>query len=125
MRMDIENSPGAPVQRSNAPSRDNWGLAGRVQAGCDGRMTGKRVCSMRHFAPLRGERRFTEERMKGSLWRHSSFNLVEPRPSHRPRHEFPGIAPKNDKELASQSRRRNLRSRTNPSKFRWSPPAFP
>jgi hypothetical protein len=67
MRMDIENSPGAPVQRSNAPSRDDWGLAERVLANCDGRITGKRVCSMRHPAPLRGERRFIEERMKGSL----------------------------------------------------------
>ncbi|HEV8407753.1 MAG TPA: hypothetical protein VGQ34_07425 [Sphingomicrobium sp.] len=65
--MDIENSPGAPVQRSNAPSRDDWGLAERVLANCDGRITGKRVCSMRHPAPLRGERRFIEERMKGSL----------------------------------------------------------
>jgi hypothetical protein len=42
-------------------------------------MTGKRVCSARHPAPLRRERRFTEERMKGILWRHSSFNLVERR----------------------------------------------
>jgi hypothetical protein len=67
MRMDIENSPGAPVQRSNAPSRDDWGLAERVLANCDGRMIEKRVCSMRHPAPLRGGRRFTEERMKGSL----------------------------------------------------------
>jgi hypothetical protein len=79
MRMDIEISPGAPVQRWDAPSRDDWGLAGRVLAGCDGRITGKRVCSMSHAAPLRRERRFTEERMKGSLWRHSSFNLVKPR----------------------------------------------
>jgi hypothetical protein len=70
MRMDIEISPDAPVQRSNAPARDNMGLAGRVLADCDGRMTGKRVCSMRHPAPLRGECRFIEERMKGNLWRH-------------------------------------------------------
>jgi hypothetical protein len=34
---------------------------------------------MSHPATVREERRFTEERMKGSLWRHSSFNLVEPR----------------------------------------------
>jgi len=77
--MDIENSPGASVQRWNAPSRGDWGLGRRVLAGCDGRMTGKRVCSNSHPATLRGGRRFTEERMKGSLWRHSSFNLVEPR----------------------------------------------
>jgi hypothetical protein len=67
MRMDIENSPGAPVQRSNAPSRNDWGLAERILANCDGGMTEKRVCSMRHPAPLRGGRRFIEERMKGSL----------------------------------------------------------
>jgi hypothetical protein len=42
-------------------------------------MTGKRVCSARHLAAVRKGRRFTEERMKGSLWRHSSVNLVEPR----------------------------------------------
>jgi hypothetical protein len=42
-------------------------------------MTGKRFCSARHPAPLRRERRFTKERMKGILWRHSSFNLVAPR----------------------------------------------
>jgi hypothetical protein len=40
-------------------------------------MTGKRVCSSGHPATVRGERRFIEERMKGILWRHSSFNLVE------------------------------------------------
>jgi hypothetical protein len=79
MRMDIEFSPGARVQRSNAPSRNDWGLAAGIQASRDGRMTGKRVCSMSHPATVREERRFTEERMKGSLWRHSSFNLVEPR----------------------------------------------
>jgi len=90
MRMDIEISPGAPVQRWNAPSRDDWGPAAGVLAGCDGRMTGKRVCSMRHPAPVRGGRRFIKERMKGSLWRHSSFNLVNRGPSHRPRQEFPG-----------------------------------
>jgi hypothetical protein len=94
MRMDIEISPCAPVQRGNAPSRDDWGLAGRVLAGCDGRMTGKRLCSMSHPAPVRGGRRFIEERMKGSLWRHSSFNLVEPRSVAPSAAEFPGISPK-------------------------------
>ncbi len=37
-----------------------------------------RVCSTSHSAPVRRGRRFIEMRMKGSLWRHSSFNLVEP-----------------------------------------------
>jgi len=79
MRMDIEISPRAPVQRWDAPSRDVWRIAAGVQAGKHGGMTGKRFCSARHPAPLRRERRFTEELMKGILWRHSSFNLVEPR----------------------------------------------
>jgi len=78
--MDIEFSPGARGQRSDAPPRYDWGLAGRVQAGSDGWMTEKRVCSRSHPTIVRRERRFTEERMKGGLWRHSSFNLVEPRP---------------------------------------------
>ncbi|HSQ98599.1 MAG TPA: hypothetical protein VLM36_01640 [Sphingomicrobium sp.] len=77
--MDIEFSPGARVQRSVAASRDDWGLAGRVLAGCDGWMIKKRVCSRSHPATVREERRFIKERMKGGLWRHSSFNLVEPR----------------------------------------------
>jgi hypothetical protein len=67
MRMDIEISPGAGVERSDAQSRDNLGPAGGIQAGSGGRMTGKRVCSVCHAAPLREERRFTEERMKGIL----------------------------------------------------------
>jgi hypothetical protein len=77
--MDIEFSPGADVQRSVAKPRDNWGLTAGIQAGSDGGMTGKRICSIRHPAPLRRESRFIEMRMKGILWRHSSFNLVEPR----------------------------------------------
>jgi hypothetical protein len=80
MRMDIEISPGARIQRLDAPARDDWGPAAGVQAGCGGRMTEKRVCSTSHPAPVRGDRRFIEERMKGVLWRHSSINLVEPRP---------------------------------------------
>jgi hypothetical protein len=79
MRMDIEISPSAALERSLAQPRDDWGLAAGELAGCDGGMTGKRVCSVRHPAAVRRGRRFTEERMKGSLWRHSSFNLVEPR----------------------------------------------
>jgi hypothetical protein len=79
MRMDIEISPRASVQRVDAPSRDNWGLAADVQADRRGGMTEKRFCSVRHPATVRGERRFIKERMKGILWRHSSFNLVEPR----------------------------------------------
>jgi hypothetical protein len=79
MRMDIEFSPGARGQRSDAPPRDDWSLAGRVRAGCDGWMTEKRVCLNGHPAPVRRERSFIKVRMKGVLWRHSSFNLVEPR----------------------------------------------
>jgi hypothetical protein len=80
MRMDIEISPGARVQRSSAPARDNEGLAARILAGRDGRMTGKRVCLRGHPALLRRECRFIGILTKGVLWRHSSFNLVEPRP---------------------------------------------
>jgi hypothetical protein len=80
MRMDIEISPGARVQRSDAPARDDWGLGSGILAGRHGWMTGKRVCFMSHPATVRGERRFIKERMKGVLWHHSSFNLVEPRP---------------------------------------------
>jgi hypothetical protein len=78
--MDIEISPGAGFERSDAPSRDDWGLTAGVLAGREGVVTEKRVCSARHSAPLRRERRFIEERTNGVLWRHSSFNLVEPRP---------------------------------------------
>jgi len=79
MRMDIENSPGAASERSVAPPRDDWGPAAGILAGSEGAMTGKRVCSLCHPAAVRRGRRFTEVRMKGVLWRHSSFNLVEPR----------------------------------------------
>jgi hypothetical protein len=77
MRMDIEISPGAALERSFAQPRDNMGLTHGILAGRDGGMTGKRVCSARHPAPLRRERRLTDERTKGVLWRHSSFNLAE------------------------------------------------
>ncbi|MGE5563529.1 MAG: hypothetical protein ACM3ZV_09505 [Bacillota bacterium] len=77
--MDIEISPGAALERSVAQPRDDKGLAAGILAGGYGAMTGKRVCSARHPAAVRRGRRFTEERMKGCLWRHSSFNLVEPR----------------------------------------------
>jgi hypothetical protein len=80
MRMDIESSPGAALERSFARPRDDWGLVFGERAEPDGAMTEKRVCSIRHPAAVRRGRRFTEERMKGSLWRHSSVNLVEPRP---------------------------------------------
>jgi hypothetical protein len=76
MRMDIEFSPGARGQRNGAAARDINGLAPR-----EGRMNGKRLCSMRHPARIRGERarRFLSERAMGVLWLHSNVNLVEPR----------------------------------------------
>jgi hypothetical protein len=81
MRMDIENSPGARVQPGQAPARAYWGLAGSNRAAGDGEMTGLRFCSMGHSSAVHGEcvRRFQEERAKGILWLHSSFDLVEPR----------------------------------------------
>jgi len=74
--MDIENSPGARGQRYAAASRVDDGLASR-----EGRMNGKRLCSMNHPAAWHGERalRFFAERTLGVLWRHSSVNLVRPR----------------------------------------------
>jgi len=62
MRIDIENSPGAALERSVAQPGDKMGLAACVLPGVDGGMTGKRVCSARHPAAVRRERRFTEER---------------------------------------------------------------
>jgi hypothetical protein len=78
MRIDIENSPGAPVWQSGAMARDDWGPAGVELA--VGEMLEKRLCSMHHPATVCRERRLIEERTKGVLWLHSSVNLVEPRP---------------------------------------------
>jgi hypothetical protein len=76
MRMDIEYSPGAPVQRICAAARDSDGFARG-----EGLMNGKRLCSMSHPAAVRGERagRLLDKRTMGVLWRHSSVNLVESR----------------------------------------------
>jgi hypothetical protein len=73
MRMDIEYSPGAPVQRVCAAARNSDGLRF-----FGGRMNGKRLCSIGHPATVRGERacRTFKERTMGVLWRHSSVNLV-------------------------------------------------
>jgi hypothetical protein len=77
MRMDIEISPGAPAQLSDAAARDNWG-----HAFGDGGIQEKRCCSNGDFAIWREERvrRFNEERAGNVLRRHSSVNLVRPRP---------------------------------------------
>jgi hypothetical protein len=82
MRMDIEYSPGARWQRSSAAARNLDGLRSS-----EGRMNGKRLCSMGHSVPQRGERarRTFMERTMGVLWLHSSVNLVEPQHSHWPR----------------------------------------
>jgi hypothetical protein len=74
--MDIEFSPGARGQRSGAAARN---LDGFRSGGS--RMNGKRLCSMGHPTPQRGERarRTVKERAMGVLWLHSSVNLVEPR----------------------------------------------
>src|SRR4051812_32058959 len=76
MRMDIEYSPGARGQRMSAAAREIDG-PGFLQ----GRMNGKRLCSVGHPAAVRRERagRSFGERTMGVLWRHSSVNLVEPR----------------------------------------------
>jgi hypothetical protein len=74
--MDIEYSPGAPLQRIFAAARNLDGLRSR-----ESMMNGKRLCSMGHPATVRGERagRFFSKRTMGVLWRHSSVNLVRPR----------------------------------------------
>jgi hypothetical protein len=108
MRMDIEISPGAPAQRSDAAARDNWGLA------CgDGGIAEKRLCSNGHFATVREERirRFTEERARNVLWHHSSVNLVEPRPSHWPRRIFPGDCRGSTRVSIPESARQHSRGR--------------
>jgi len=81
MRMDIENSPGARVPPGQAPARDYWGLAGSNLTAGDGEMSGMRFCSVDHSSAVHREcvRRFQEQRAKGILWRHSSFDLVAPR----------------------------------------------
>jgi hypothetical protein len=75
--MDIEYSPGAPLQRMFAAARDCDGL----RSDGEGWMNGKRLCSIGHPATVCGERagRFFNERTMGVLWRHSSVNLVGPR----------------------------------------------
>jgi hypothetical protein len=90
--MDIEFSPGARGQRNVAAARNLDSLAPDEDW-----MNGKRLCSMDHPA-IRGERagRFLAERTMGVLWRHSSFNLVEPRPSHRPGQIFSGGCRRSD-----------------------------
>jgi len=79
--MDIENSPRAPLRQHTARARDIDGPAVGIQAGGEGRMNEKRLCSMDHPTTVCGERarRFFAERTMGVLWRHSSVNLVEPR----------------------------------------------
>jgi hypothetical protein len=75
MRMDIEFSPGARRQRVSAAARQTVAFVA-----CKGRMNKKCFCSMDHSAASSGERagRTSWERAMGVLWRHSSFNLVEP-----------------------------------------------
>jgi hypothetical protein len=92
MRMDIENSPGAPVRHPCAGARDDNGPGGGVEAAGEGKMNGKRFCSICHPATLGGERagRFFAERTMGVLWRHSSVNLVEPRSIALAAAEFSG-----------------------------------
>src|SRR5438270_9083104 len=76
MRMDIEYSPCAPLQRTSAAARRTDGP--RVS---ESGIRDKRLCSMGHPAIVRGERagRAVMERTLGVLWHHSSVNLVEPR----------------------------------------------
>jgi hypothetical protein len=106
MRMDIEISPGARGQRNGAAARDNDVLAPR-----EGRMNGKRLCSMSHPARIRGERarRFLSERAMGVLWRHSNVNLVEPRSIALAAAASPAISRRSQRRLASPIPHRNRR----------------
>jgi hypothetical protein len=114
MRMDIENSPGARGAAKGAAARD---LDGHRLG--DGRISGKRLCSIaipRSFAGTR--RRTFGERAMGVLWHHSSVNLVKPGPSHWPRRclqRLPEIA----KAVSIPATGRNRRSMTN--KWRLQP----
>jgi hypothetical protein len=85
--MDIEYSPGARGQRSGAAARNLDG----PRSG-EGRMNGKRLCSMDHPATVHGERacRTEKERTLGVLWLHSSFNLVMSRSIALAATKFPG-----------------------------------
>jgi hypothetical protein len=104
MRMDIEISPGARGQRNGAAARDDDGLAPR-----EGRMIGKRLCSMSHPATVRRERasRFLWERVLGVLWRHSNVNLVEPRCIALAAAASPAKSRRSQRRLASPIQHRN------------------
>jgi hypothetical protein len=107
MRMDIENSPGARGQRNGAAARNNDDLASR-----EGRMNGKRLCSISHPAIIRRERagRFLSERTMGVLWTHSSVNLVEPRSIALAAAASPAMSRRSQWRLASSIPHRNRRS---------------
>jgi len=106
--MDIEISPGAPAQLSDAAARDNWG-----HAFGDGGIQEKRCCSNGDFAIWREERvrRFSEERAGNVLRRHSSVNLVRPRPLQLAAAQVLRRMPKISVRLASRSRRGNSAER--------------
>jgi hypothetical protein len=109
MRMDIENSPGAPVRQLIAGARDNWARTYGNQAVGGGRMNEKRLCSMVHPAASRGERagRFLRERTMGVLWCHSSVNLVEPQSIALAAALIPRRLPETNLRLASPVSPRN------------------
>jgi hypothetical protein len=104
MRMDIEISPGAPAQLSDAAARDDWG-----RACSDGGIQEKRCCSNGHFAIWREERvrRFSEELARSVVGHHSSVNLVRPRPLLLAAAHFSGGCRRSVLRLASRSRCRN------------------
>jgi hypothetical protein len=108
--MDIENSPGAPMRHFCAMARCDWGPAGELAVG---ELLDFCLCSMRHPATVRGERRFIEDRTKGVLWHHSSVNLVEPRAVAPAAAWNLGVLPKIKSELASWVAHRNQRKRAN------------
>jgi hypothetical protein len=113
MRMDIENSPGAPVRQLMAGARADLARTDGNQAVGGGRMNEKCLCSMGHPAASRGgrTRRFLAERTMGVLWHHSSVNLVEPRSIALAAALIPRRLPEIKFRLALRSPRRNHRSK--------------
>jgi hypothetical protein len=103
MRMDIKISPGALSEPGWPAARHDWGHACGFRAAGGGGIHGKCCCSHSHSAAIRGKRarRLEKERTMGVVWRHASVNLVMPRVSHSPRHEFFGKAPKIGKAVST------------------------
>jgi hypothetical protein len=77
MRMDIEDSPGAPCKPDRPAARAEKGQARRRKAAIRGEMMDICLCCMGHSA-IGGGRRASllcNEQGQGVLWHHCSVNL--------------------------------------------------